>query len=120
MSNLFLRFSSFFACVPVKLALGRTRKTVLAHIVREVYFEGVRIGFSLKYRQITKKNEPEKTKQGFVLVCFFWFAFLCCLLILQLKTNTCPFRMDLLDNMREEYFLYPFSDKFNWNTSKRR
>jgi len=62
MSNLFLRFSSSFACVPVKLALGGRRKTVLAHIVGEVHFEGERIGFSLKYKQITKKNEPEKTK----------------------------------------------------------
>ena len=51
MSNLLLRFSSSFACVPVELALGRTRKTVLAHIVREVCFERVRIGFSLKYKQ---------------------------------------------------------------------
>jgi len=48
MSNLLLRFSSSFACVPVKLALGRMMKTVLAHIVREVYFEGARICFSRK------------------------------------------------------------------------
>ena len=27
------------------------------------HFEGVRIGFLLKYKQKTKKDEPEKTKK---------------------------------------------------------
>jgi len=33
MANLFLRLSSSFACVSVKLVGGRKRETVLAHIV---------------------------------------------------------------------------------------
>jgi hypothetical protein len=36
--------------VPVKLAAGRKRGIVLAHIVGEVHSEGVKIGFSLKYK----------------------------------------------------------------------
>jgi hypothetical protein len=49
MANLFLRLSSSIACVPVKLAVGRKREKVLAHIVGEVHFEGAKIGFLLKY-----------------------------------------------------------------------
>jgi len=36
-----------------------------------VYFEGVRIGFLLKYRQKTKKKEPEKTKKALRLSSSF-------------------------------------------------
>ena len=51
---------------------------MLAHIVGGVQFEGERNGFSLKYKQKSKKNEPEKTNQGFVpfrsvLVRFYLF-----------------------------------------------
>jgi len=67
MANLFLRLSSSFACVTVKLAAGWKRETVLAHFVGGVHFEGERIGFSLKYRQKTKKDEPEKTKGRFMI-----------------------------------------------------
>jgi len=63
MANLFLRFLSSFACVPVKRVGGRKREAVLAHIVGGVYFEGARIGFLLKCWQKTKKDEPEKTKK---------------------------------------------------------
>ena len=38
MANHFLRLSSSFACVPVKLAVGRKREIVLAYIVGEVHF----------------------------------------------------------------------------------
>ena len=62
MANLFLRLSSSFACVPVKLAEGRKRDILLAYIVGEVHFEAARIGFSLKYKQKMKKDEPKKTK----------------------------------------------------------
>jgi len=63
MANLFLRLSQSFACVPVKLAVGRRREMVLAYIVGGVHFAGARLGFSLKYKQTTKKDEPEKTKK---------------------------------------------------------
>ena len=63
MANLFLRLSSSFACMPVKLAVGRKREIILAYIVGEVHFKGARIRFSLKYEQKTKKDEPEKTKK---------------------------------------------------------
>ena len=36
---------------------------MFAHIVGEVYLEGARIGFLLKYKQKTKKDEPKKTKK---------------------------------------------------------
>jgi len=48
--------------VPVNFAVGRKREIVLAHSVGEVHFEGAKIGFLLKYKQKTKKDEPEKTK----------------------------------------------------------
>jgi len=63
LANLCLRLSSSFACGPVKLAVGRKRVIVSAHIVGEVHFEGERIIFSLKYKQKTKKDEPKKTKK---------------------------------------------------------
>jgi len=63
MANLLLRLSSSFACVLVKLVRGRKRETVVAHIVVGVHFEGARIGFLLKYKQKTKKDEPEETKK---------------------------------------------------------
>ena len=63
MANLFLRLSLSFACMPVKLAVGRKREIILAYIVGEVHFKGARIRFSLKYKQKTKKDEPEKTKK---------------------------------------------------------
>jgi len=113
MANLLFRYSSSLACVPLKLALGRRRKTALAHIVGGVHFEGARMGLSLKYKQKTQKNEPEKTKQGFVLFSFFRFIFLHFLPILQLKTNSCPFSMDLSDNVSKDYVLSPFSDKIS-------
>ena len=62
MANLFLCLSLSSACVLVKLVVGWERETVLAHIVGGVHFEGARIGFLLKYKQKTKKDEPEKTK----------------------------------------------------------
>ena len=63
MANLFLRLSSSFACILVKLVRGRKRETVVAHIVVGVHFEGARIGLLLKYKQKMKKDEPEKTKK---------------------------------------------------------
>jgi len=80
MANLFLRLSSSFACVLVRLFRGRKRETAVAHIVVGVHFEGARIGFLLKYKQKTKKDEPEKTKD---FLCHFRFVFLHFLLILQ-------------------------------------
>jgi len=59
--KLSLRLSSSFACVTVKFVVGWKRETVLAHIVGGVHFEGARIGLFLKYKQKTKKDEPEKT-----------------------------------------------------------
>jgi len=41
----------------------RKRETVSAHIVGGVHFDGARIGFLFKYKQKTKKDEPEKTKK---------------------------------------------------------
>jgi len=63
MANLFLRLSSSFACVVVKLVTGRKMETVFADIVGGVHFEGARIGFLFKYKQKTKKDEPKKTKR---------------------------------------------------------
>jgi len=64
MANLLFRFSSSFSCVPVKLNVGRRRKTVLAHIVGGVHFEGAKFGFSLNYKQKTKKSESEKRSKN--------------------------------------------------------
>ena len=72
MANLFLRLSSSFASVPVKLDGKRKKKTVIAQIVVGVHFEGVRIVFSLKYKQKIKKDEPEKTKKDEGLSSSFW------------------------------------------------
>jgi len=63
MANPFLRLSSSFACVQVKLEGKNKKGTAFAHIVGGVHFEGARIGFLLKYKQKTKKDEPEKTKK---------------------------------------------------------
>jgi hypothetical protein len=63
MANLHLRLSSSFACVPVKLDGKKKRETVFTHIVGGVHFEGVRIGFLLRYKQKSKKDEPAKTKK---------------------------------------------------------
>jgi hypothetical protein len=68
----FLRLSLSFACVPVKLDGKRRKDTVFAHIVGGVHFEGVRIVFSLQYKQKMKKDEPEKTKKGLRLSLSFW------------------------------------------------
>jgi len=72
MANHFLRLSSSFACVPLKLDGKRKKDTVFAHIVGGVHFEGVRIGFLLKYEQKMKKDDPEKTKEGLCLSSSFW------------------------------------------------
>jgi len=80
MASLFLRLSSSFACVPIKLVVGRKRKPVFAHIVGGINFEGARINFLLKNKQKNKKDEPEKTKKELRL---FAFVFLRFLLILQ-------------------------------------
>ena len=90
MANLLFRFFSSFACVPVKLAVGRRRKTVLAHIVGGVHFEGAKIGFSLKYKQKTKKNEPEKTNQGFVLFRFVLVRFYLFFAYISIKNQFFP------------------------------
>jgi len=45
MANLFLRLSSSFACVQVKLDGKNKKGTVFAHIVGGAHFEGARIGF---------------------------------------------------------------------------
>jgi hypothetical protein len=71
MANLFLRLSSSFACVSVKPVVGRKREIVLAHIVGEVHYKGAKIGFSLKYKQKTKRDEPGKTKKVFRLSSSF-------------------------------------------------
>ena len=63
MANHFLRLSSCFACVPVKLDGKRKNDAFFPHNVGGVHFEGVRIVFLLKYKQKTKKDEPEKTKK---------------------------------------------------------
>ena len=119
MANPFLRLSSSFACVPVKLAVGRKWEIVLAYIVEGVHFEAARIWFSLKYLQKTKKDEPEKMKKelrlssSFRVSLFSLFAYTSTkhqLLVLQ----------NGLHNVSEGYFLFPFSDKFNQTTSKRR
>ena len=55
MANLFLRLSSSFACVQVKLTVRRKREIVFSHIVGEVHLEGARICFSLKHKQKNKK-----------------------------------------------------------------
>jgi len=73
MANLLFCFFSSFACEPVKLAVGRRRKTVLALIVGGVHFEGKKIGFSLKYKQKTKKNEPENRFGLFLPVFCLYF-----------------------------------------------
>jgi len=72
MANLFPRLSSSFACMPVKLAVGRKKEIILAYIVGEVHFKGARIGFSLKYKQRTKKDEPKKAKKELRLALCFW------------------------------------------------
>ena len=72
MANLFLRLSSSFACVPVKLTVGRKREMFFDYIVGEVHFEGVRIGFSLKYKQKKKKDEPKKNEE--ISSSFFVFS----------------------------------------------
>jgi len=60
--------TSFFAflCLLPVFKLNLTEKimeTAFAHIVGGVHFEGARVGFLLKYKQKTKKDEPEKTKK---------------------------------------------------------
>ena len=72
MANPFLRLSSSFACVPVKLDGKRKKETVFAHIVGGVHFEGVRIVFLLKYKRKMEKDEPKKTKKGLRLSSSFW------------------------------------------------
>jgi hypothetical protein len=71
MANLSLRLSSSFACVTVKLVVGWKRETVLAHFFGGVHFKGARIGFLLKYKQKTKKDEPEKMKKNLRLTLSF-------------------------------------------------
>jgi len=63
MAHLFFRLSSSFACILVKLGRGRKRETVFLHILGGVHFKATRNGFLLKYKQKTKKDEPEKTKK---------------------------------------------------------
>jgi len=62
--------------VPVKLAAGRKWDIVLAHIVGEVRFEVAKIGFSLKYKQKTKKDEPKRMKKELRLLGFIFIWFL--------------------------------------------
>jgi len=64
MANLFLLLSLSFACVPVKLYGKREKETAFARIVVGVQFEGVIIVLFMKFKQKTKKDEPEKTKKG--------------------------------------------------------
>ena len=72
MANHFLRLSSSFACVLVKLDGKRKKDTIFAHMVGGVHFDGVRIVFLFKYKQIMKKDEPKKTKKGLRLSSSFW------------------------------------------------
>ena len=72
MANLFLRLSSSFACILLKLVRGRKREKAFAHIVGGVHFERARNGFVLKYKQKTKKDEPKKTKKDEAISSSFW------------------------------------------------
>ena len=83
MANLFLRLSSSFSCVPVKLDEKRKKETIFAHDVGGVHFEGLRIVFLLKFKQKTKKDEPQKTKNGLRLSSSFGVRLSSFLLILQ-------------------------------------
>ena len=60
MANLILRLSSSFACVQDKLDGKKENRTVFAHIVGQVHFEGARMGFLLKCKQ---KNEERRTRK---------------------------------------------------------
>jgi len=91
----------------------------LAHIVGGVHFEGARIGFLLQYKQKTMIDEPEKRKKELSLSSSFQVRLSFFLLILN-KNNSCPFKMDFSDNVSKGCFLFTSSDKFNWDTSKRR
>jgi len=72
MANHFLRLSSSFAYVPVKLDGKKKKNTVFAHIVGGVGFEGLELFCYYKYKQKMKKDEPKKTKKK--PSCFFVFS----------------------------------------------
>jgi len=76
--------------------------------------KGQRIGFSVKYKQITKKNEPEKNVFSGSL--FFVFAYTS---IKKIK-KILPLQNGFIRQCERRLFPYPFSDKFNWNKSNRR
>ena len=67
----FLRLLLGFQTNPVKLDGKWKKETAFAHIVVGVQFEGLIIVFLLKYKQKTKKDEPEKTKKGLRLSSSF-------------------------------------------------
>jgi len=112
MANLYLRLSSSFASVPVKLVVGWKRETVFARVVGGVHFEGTIIGFLLKCKQKTKKDKPKKTKKEFRLSSFFAYT--------SIKNQFMPIQNRLFRQLSEGCFLFTSSDKFNWYTSKRR
>jgi len=70
-ASLYLGLSSSFACVQVKLDRKKKKETLFAHILGGVHFEGARIGFFLKYKQKTKKDEPQKKKKVEVISLSF-------------------------------------------------
>jgi len=108
MANLFLRLSASFDCVPVNLAAGKKREIVLAHIVGEVHFEGERIGFSLKYKQKLKKDEPEKSKEELRLSSSFQ---VCLSLLFAYNTSINNQFLPLQNGLFRqcERMLFPFS-----------
>jgi len=62
-ANLFLRLSSSFACVTVKLVVGWKRETVLAHIVGGVHFEGAKMFFYIEVQAINKQRRTRKDEK---------------------------------------------------------
>ena len=107
-----------FACAAFKHVWGRKRETVFAHIVWGVYFEGARNGFLLKYKQKTKKDEPAKTKKDLHLSSSFWVFLSSIFAYTSVRNQFSPLKMDTSHNVSEDCFLFLFSVKFNWNTSK--
>jgi len=77
----------------------------------------------VSYRGISKKQRKtnqktwRKTKYFLLL---FGFIFPCFMLILQKKTNSCPFKMDPSNNVSQDGLPLSPNNKFNWNTSKRK
>ena len=108
MANLFLRLSSSFARVQVKLVRWRKRETVFAHSVGGVHFEGARIGFLLKNKQKMKKDEPQKTKKWLRLSSSFWVRLSSFFAYTSIRNQFSPLQNGPLPQCERILFLFSF------------